>query len=49
VTFGELDEPTARAIGIEAIKVTFDQLIPQLGTPVAIQRRLEWPLAPGLE
>ena len=49
MTFGELDEPTARAVGVEAIKITFDQLMPQLGTPVAVQRRLEWTLAPGLE
>jgi PD-(D/E)XK nuclease superfamily len=36
-------------IGLDAITLTFERLIPHLGEPVAVQRRLEYTLAPGLE
>ena len=44
-----LREDGAFQIGLHAIELTFAQLIPQLGEPVAVQRRLEYTLAPGLE
>ena len=49
VVFDEFDEPTMLTLGVDALKATFEQLVPQLGTPVAVQRRIEFTLAPGLE
>ena len=45
----ELDEQAAFDIGLDALELTFAELIPQLGRPVAVQRKLEYALAPGLE
>jgi hypothetical protein len=45
----ELREESAFKLGLDAIDITFSQLIPQLGDPVAVQRKLEYTLAPGLE
>jgi PD-(D/E)XK nuclease superfamily len=45
----ELREERAFKLGLDAIELTFAQLIPHLGEPVAVQRRLEYTLAPGLE
>src|SRR4051794_3412231 len=45
----ELDEQTAFAIGLDAIAITHAELVPALGEPVAVQRTLEFALAPGLE
>jgi len=36
-------------IGLDAIELTFSELIPHLGEPVAVQRKVEYTLAPGLE
>ena len=33
---------------MQALELTFAQLVPRLGEPVAVQRRLEFTLAPGL-
>jgi len=49
VVFDEFDEPTMLKIGVDAIKATFERLVPQLGMPVAVQRRVAFKLAPGLE
>jgi hypothetical protein len=45
----DLDERRGFQLGLEALELTFVQLVPQLGRPVAVQRRLEFALAPGLE
>ena len=49
IVFDEFDEPTAIERGVEALKLAFEQLLPRLGMPVAVQRRVELTLAPGLE
>jgi hypothetical protein len=45
----ELREDSALKLGLDAIDLSFAELIPQLGEPVAVQRRVEYTLAPGLE
>jgi hypothetical protein len=45
----DLREEGAFKVGLDAIELTFAQLICHLGEPVAVQRRLEYALAPGLE
>jgi hypothetical protein len=45
----ELHPDHAFRLGLAALELTFAQLIPQLGEPAAVQRRLEYTLAPGLE
>ena len=40
---------TARQIGAAALTEALEQLVPQLGEPVAMQRRVEFPLAPGVQ
>src|SRR4051794_5066267 len=45
----ELDEQAAFQIGLDALELTFAELIPKLGRPVAVQRQLEYTLVPGLE
>jgi hypothetical protein len=49
VVFDEFDQPTAVEIGAAAIKTAFRDVIPNLGMAVAVQRRVELTLAPGLE
>ena len=45
----ELREESAFKLGLDAIDLSFAELIPQLGEPVAVQRRVEYQLAPGLD
>ena len=45
----DLREDKAFKLGLDAVELTFSELIPQLGEPVAVQRKLEYTLAPGLE
>jgi hypothetical protein len=45
----DLPPDGAFKIGLGAIELTFERLIPHLGEPVAVQRKLEYTLAPGLE
>jgi hypothetical protein len=45
----ELDEPAAFAMGLDALTLTLREIVPRLGRPVAVQRKLEYRLAPGLE
>ena len=45
----ELDEPRAFGVGLDALALTLTELVPQIGRPVAVQRRLEYALAPDLE
>jgi PD-(D/E)XK nuclease superfamily len=49
IVWDEVDEDTALERGAKALEVTFEQLVPQLGMPVAVQRRVEFTLAPRLE
>jgi hypothetical protein len=45
----DLREDMALKLGLDAVELTFSELIPHLGEPVAVQRKLECTLAPGLE
>ena len=45
----DLREDSAFKLGLDAVELTFSELIPQLGEPVAVQRQVEYTLAPGLE
>ena len=45
----DLREDSAVKLGLDAIDVTFRELIPHLGEPVAVQRQVEYTLAPGLQ
>src|SRR3954449_6741748 len=45
----DLDQPGAFAIGLQALALTLRELVPVLGRPVAVQRELEYALAPGLQ
>ncbi len=45
----DLKKDAAFAMGREAIDRTFSELVPALGRPVAVQRRLEFAIAPDLE
>ncbi len=45
----DLNEDAAFAMGRDAIDLTFAELVPALGLPVAVQRRLEFAIAPELE
>jgi hypothetical protein len=44
-----LPEPAAFHQGLQALELTFAELVPHLGRPIAVQRKLEFALAPGLE
>ena len=45
----DLPDADAFRIGLDALALTFGELVPQLGRPVAVQRRLEFAIAAGLE
>ena len=45
----DLREDSAFKLGLDAIDLSFAELVPALGEPVAVQRRVEYTLAPGLE
>jgi PD-(D/E)XK nuclease superfamily len=45
----DLREDRAFKLGLDAVELTFSELIPHLGEPVAVQRKVEYTLAPGLE
>jgi hypothetical protein len=45
----ELSERTAFELGRQAIELAMAELLPHLGDPVDVQRRLEFQVAPGLE
>ncbi len=44
-----LDRHTALKLGVKALTIAFEELVPQLGEPVAVQRRVEFRLAPEIE
>ena len=45
----ELDEPRAFTMGLDALALTLRELLPLLGRPVAVQRELDYALAPDLD
>ena len=45
----DLREDSAFKFGLYAVELTFSELIPRLGEPVAVQRKVEYSIAPGLE
>ena len=45
----DLREDSAFKLGLDAVELTFSELLPHLGEPVAVQRKVEYALAPGLE
>jgi hypothetical protein len=45
----DLREERAFKLGLDAVELSFGQLIPHLGEPVAVQRKVQYTLAPGLE
>jgi hypothetical protein len=49
VDWTDIHQQAAFEMGLGALELTFEQLVPKLGEPVAVQRRLEYTIAPGLE
>ena len=49
VNWADIHQQVAFELGLEALELTFEQLVPRLGEPVAVQRQLEYALAPGLQ
>jgi hypothetical protein len=45
----ELDESRAFTLGLDALALTLAELSPRIGEPVAVQRELDYALAPDLE
>jgi len=45
----DLREDRAFKLGLDAVELTVNELIPHLGEPVAVQRKVEYTLAPGVE
>jgi PD-(D/E)XK nuclease superfamily len=45
----DLPAGNARQLGLKALELTFDQLVPRLGQPLAVQRKFEFKLHPDLE
>jgi hypothetical protein len=45
----DLDQARAFELGLDALALTFSELVPRLGRPVAVQRKLEFALSPDLE
>ena len=48
IDWREITHDCAFEVGLQALEVTFEQLVPKLGEPLAVQRRLEFALAPSL-
>ena len=48
VDWSDIHQNAAFELGLQALALTFEQLVPKLGEPLAVQRRLEFTLAPGL-
>jgi PD-(D/E)XK nuclease superfamily len=49
VDWSDIHQQAAFEMGLEALDLTFGELVPKLGEPVAVQRQVEFTLAPGLE
>ncbi len=48
VDWSDVPQHEAFELGLQALELSFEQLVPKLGEPLAVQRRLEFALAPGL-
>ena len=48
VDWQDIHQHAAFELGLQALELTFEQLVPKLGEPLAVQRRLEFTLAPGV-
>ena len=48
IDWTDIDQHAAFDLGLQALELTFEQLVPKLGEPLAVQRRVEFNLAPGL-
>ena len=48
VDWQDMQPDGAFELGLQALELTFEQLVPKLGEPLAVQRRLEFTLAPGV-
>ena len=48
IDWSDIHQHEAFELGLQALELTFEQLVPKLGEPVAVQRRVEFTLAPGL-
>ena len=48
VDWSDIHQHAAFEVGLQALELTFEQLEPKLGEPLAVQRRIEFALAPGL-
>src|SRR5262249_29116278 len=46
---GDAPERAAFELGRQAVELAMTDLVPRLGEPVGVQRRLEFTLAPGLQ
>ena len=49
VDWSDIHSQAAFEMGLAALALTFEQLVPKLGEPVAVQRQLEFKLVPSLE
>jgi hypothetical protein len=49
VDWADIHQQAAFEIGLEALELTFEQLVPKLGEPVAVQREVEFKLTPSLD
>jgi hypothetical protein len=49
VDWSDIHQQAAFEMGLEALDLTFEQLVPKLGEPVAVQREVEFTIAPGVE
>ena len=47
VDWRDIPQHEAFELGLQALELSFEQLVPKLGEPLAVQRRLEFALAPG--
>ena len=48
IDWQDIPQHAAFELGLAALELTFEQLVPKLGEPLAVQRRVEFTLAPGL-
>jgi hypothetical protein len=48
VDWQDIHQYAAFELGLQALELTFEQLVPKLGEPLAVQRRLEFTLVPGV-
>ena len=48
IDWQDIPQHEAFELGLQALELAFAQLVPKLGEPLAVQRRVEFTLAPGL-